>query len=65
MTWVLILLFQSSVGPAGAALTNVPGFASRKACEDAGRATAEKIGGGHQVRWSCVSQGGAEPAAKP
>ena len=64
MTWVLILLFQSSVGPA-AALTSVPGFASKAECDAAGRAAAEKLGGGHQVRWSCVSQGAAAPAAKP
>jgi len=62
MTWVLILLFQSSVGPA-AALTSVAGFATKAECEQAGKTAAGQIGGGHQVRWSCVSQG-AEPAAK-
>jgi hypothetical protein len=63
MTWVLILLFHANVAPA-VALTSVPGFATNTECEDAGRATAKRISGGHQVRWSCVPQGAEKSATR-
>ena len=59
MTWVLVLFLHAGMlsEKDSMALTNVPGFADRKQCEAAGRASVEAFGTGtKRAAYVCVEQ---------